>query len=493
MSRRLLHWAWVVVAVVAVLFQGRARLFGQHPGHGLGACRQCGAAVVSGGATPGCSCATAGRGPAVAHPYANLSLPSPAPCGIPTRTALARVGLERAWMAAVPMAVDEQVLGLTLAEGFVFAHTTKGSFHAFDSESGRLLWTTRLGVQTARVRPPSVNSFAVFATNLNQLFEIDRKSGVIIWKRDLTALPSSPTTADDRFVMVGEASGKVYAFSLKVKSGDTERISGQPIDRWNWQAAGPVETRPIVAGKFVIFGADDGKVYVAMSDERTMLYRFATGGPIGEGFGTFGTRTLLVPSADRNLYAIDLLTARVLWTFPSGAPIRQAPLVAGNHVFVVNEPGFLTSLDPNTGSPRWTTSTHGGRLLAVGARRVYLESHDGDLFLVDRATGQMVADPRATFERIGLNLRCYEFSPTNIVDDRIYMATPAGMVVALREEGQVQQRPLRDPKALPFGYIPPEGISLTPPVAPPAAPAEPAAPGEEKPAEPAPKEGEAPK
>ena len=50
-----------------------------------------------------------------------------------------------------------------------------------------------------------------------------------------------------------------------------------------------------------------------------MLYRFAAGGPISASMGTFGTRTLLVPSADKNLYAVDLFTAETKWTFPSGA------------------------------------------------------------------------------------------------------------------------------------------------------------------------------
>ena len=46
---------------------------------------------------------------------------------------------------------------------------------------------------------------------------------------------------------------------------------------------------------------------------------------------------------------------------------------------------------------------------------------------------------------------------TNNLNDRLYMATPSGLVICLREIGQLQPRPLRDPKQPPFGYIPPEG------------------------------------
>jgi hypothetical protein len=40
------------------------------------------------------------------------------------------------------------------------------------------------------------------------------------------------------------------------------------------------------------------------------------------------------------------------------------------------------------------------------------------------------------------------------------------MIVCLRETGHAQPRLLRDPSALPFGYVPPEGVKETPPPAP---------------------------
>ena len=76
-----------------------------------------------------------------------------------------------------------------------------------------------------------------------------------------------------------------------------------------------------------------------------MLYRIATGGEIDAPLGTYGTRLLLIPSADKNVYAVDLFTANVNWTFSSGAPVLQEPLVADNDVYVVNKAGILGSLD----------------------------------------------------------------------------------------------------------------------------------------------------
>ncbi len=406
---------------------------------------------------------------------------------VPTRMALARLGLERQFMAVAPLTRDERVLGMSMADGLVFAQTNHGQFHVFDAETGQHFWSTQLGPHSAKARPASANSFAVFVTNLNQLYALDRQTGRLIWAQELPALPSSSTAADEERVMVGLSNGKIYAYTLKTPDEKKNMvISGKPIEAWNWQTSATMETRPLPAQKMVVFGSDDGKIYVVMAEERQSLYRFATGGAIGQGLGTVGTRLLLIPSADRNLYGLDLFTAQVLWSYPSGAPIVQQPMVAGDDIFVVNTAGLLTSVDPANGSPRWTISTQGGRLLAIGASRIYLESSHDDLFIIDRKTGQTIADPRATHDRAGLNLREYEFGWTNRENDRLYFATTSGMIIGLREMGKTTPTPLRDPKAQPFGYIPREGVSLTPPVAPPAE----EKPEAEKNAEPAPAGGE---
>jgi outer membrane protein assembly factor BamB len=264
------------------------------------------------------------------------------------------------------------------------------------------------------------------------------------------------------------------------------KIRAKPVEAWAWQTGGPIHTLPLPAQQMVAFGSSDGRVYVVMNDERTALYRVRTGGPIGEGLGSYSTRTLLIPSADNNLYAIDLLTSESLWTFPSGGPIDQAPVVAGEDIYSINQSGYLTLLDPATGNVRWNTLTQGAKFVAVGASRIYLRSWSNDLYVIDRSSGAVLADPAATRQRAGLNLREFGLSIINRFDDRLYFGTDSGMVICLREVGAVQPRLLRDPKALPFGYIPPEGVRPTPPAVPAAeTPAEPGTEAKEETAPPA--------
>jgi len=391
---------------------------------------------------------------------------------VPTRTALERLGLERQWFGVVPLTETERLLKISLTEGLLFAQTNNAMLLAFDAESGRLLWSTQLGERTGFARGVTANSFAVFVTNANLLFCLDKRTGRLIWQTNLKTIPTSAPAADEERAMIGMTSGLIRGFNLKLKDAEgKEAIVTAAVPAWQWHSGGPVETRPLAAGPLAIFGSSDGRVYVIAAEEHAPLFRFRTGGPIGEGLGGYSTRTLLVPSGDNNLYAVDLFTADRLWTFPSGAPIGQEPLVADEDIFVINTAGALTVLQPTDGAPRWTTVTHGGRLVSVSGTKVYLRSYDLDLFTVDRQTGRMLVDPGESHLRAGLNLREYDLAVVNRHNDRMYFATRSGMIVCLREAGLPQPRPLRDAKALPFGYVPPEGIKpTTPPVAPTATP-----------------------
>ncbi|WP_165221199.1 outer membrane protein assembly factor BamB family protein [Aquisphaera insulae] len=405
---------------------------------------------------------------------------------IPTRTQLARVGLERQWIAVVALSETERVLRVSRSADLVFAQTNNGGLHTYDADTGKYLWTANLGGYTPFARPVSSNSFAVFGTVADSLLAFDKKTGRVIWRASLGTVPTSGTVADEDRVLVGTSEGRVNAYSLKIKdTKGNSTIRDKPAMEWGWQTSGPIGTLPLIAEHMVAFGSSDGRVYVVAKDEQTTLYRIRTGGPIGDGLGGFGTRTLLIPSADNNLYAVDLLTSQNQWVFPSGAPILQAPLVAGEEILTINEKGVLSSLDPASGSARWSANTPEATLLSISPQRIYLRSWAHDLIVVERATGKYLADAAATYQRAGLNLREYELSMLNRYDDRLCLGTGSGLIVCLREIGANQPRPIRDPKALPFGYIPPEGLNKTPPPVPPAEATEPAEKKEGEPEKPA--------
>jgi outer membrane protein assembly factor BamB len=392
---------------------------------------------------------------------------------VPSRTSLARLGLERQWSGIVPLGHgSERLLLISQAGGFLFAQTSLSNFHCYDAETGRHLWGLTLsrpmhGAQgvalpqpTSDARPAAVNSDRVFVTNSTTLYTLDKSTGRIIWTKDLEELPASATAADEELVLVGLRTGKLVATTVRDHSKDRPPGLSAGTFAWAWKTNAPLTGRPIPSKHVVAFASQDKRVYVAIHEPPPrLLWRYLTAGPVSASMGTHGTRTLLVPSEDNNLYAVDLFLAETKWVFASGAPIVQEPLATGPDCFVINKAGRLTALDIENGEVHWDLMTPHGRLQAISAKRVYLRSYDGDLMIVDRASGQLLADARTTHDRGGLNLRDYTIGLPNYVNDRLYYATASGALLCLREAGQTTPFALHDPKEPKFGEVPVAGAA----------------------------------
>ena len=407
--------------------------------------------------------------------FGQMSFPSNL---IPTRTALGRVGLEKNWYAVVPLAQGggERVVSVSHAGGQVFAQTNYAYFHSFDGETGRLNWTTRLGMATPTSFPASSNSNSIFVTNFQDLFSLDKATGAERFKVRLEATPSSGTAADDDRVTVGLANGKLLAYSARDRRGEQPPGPKPGGFEFAWSTNKAMLSQPMPASRLTAFGSQDGKLYVALNNPNLILYRFLTAGPITAPLGAYGMRSVIIASTDHNVYSVDLFNGNSLWTVPTGGPITNRPLVAGEDVFVVNTTGLLVCIDGKSGQTRWTRRAgEGARLLSVGVSKVYLFSQDRDLIVVDRAAGAVVLRrPEFARPRPGVNLREFSIFRTNPEDDRLFFATPSGFLLSLREIGATKPRLLRDPKLKEFGYLPPEGEPVSAPATPtPAAGAEP--------------------
>jgi outer membrane protein assembly factor BamB len=434
---------------------------------------------------------------------------------IPTRTALEKVGLEKHWTGFVPLATGpERLLRISIAadtpveeadKWLLFAQTDHSNFHVFQAETGRYLWGLNLGDEMlATAFPASVNSKYVFVTSNMHLFCLDRPTGRIVWKAKLEKIATSPTAADEERAMVGLMGGKVVCYSALDHSKDPKAGLSAGTFLWAWKTNGAVTGRPIPANKLVAMGSQDHRAYVALIERdilqpAVLLFRYLTEGPISASMAPYGDRTLLIPSEDGNLYAVDLFTAETKWTFSSGNPIEYEPLVASNEIFVLNRDGQLTSIDGaksgrGGASINWSVNAGQGRFLGLSENRIYAMSRSNDLVVADRATGQILLDPKATYGRAGLNLRAFSMHWVNFQTDRLYLAMPSGMLMCLRQSGHLQPTLLRPHTDRPFGYIPdskdePDG-GLVPPTpgetpAGDVVPTEPPA-GDVPPAEPAP-------
>ena len=207
---------------------------------------------------------------------------------MPKRESLTRLGLERAWFAAVPFGYgNERVMAVNLADDSVFVQTNRSNLHVFDAETGRYRWGTGLGRDTLDARPVAVNSDMVFVTNGPLMMAFDRRTGRSIWNKRMEASAEGAAAANEDRVMVGLGSGKLVAFNVPAIIRKI-RFKGRSAGTfaWAWQTQQDDHgARPIPAGRVVAFASQDGRVYCAIDDPKTILYRFLTGGPIVGSMG----------------------------------------------------------------------------------------------------------------------------------------------------------------------------------------------------------------
>ncbi len=197
------------------------------------------------------------------------------------------------------------------------------------------IWEPTSATITTKGQPAAVNSYAVYATNSNEISALDRKTGREMWKMELGTRPTSSSTAvDEEQVMIRLESGKLVTFDAKTGA-----------EKWNIQSNERVSSHPILAGRVAAFGSEDHKLYMGTVDKAKLLWRFALGGPIVAPIGKHGVRTLLVPSSDKSIYSVDLFTGQSNWTLATGASVEQEPLVSGNDVYVVNTEGSLAAIE----------------------------------------------------------------------------------------------------------------------------------------------------
>ncbi|KAB2921838.1 MAG: PQQ-binding-like beta-propeller repeat protein [Bacteroidetes bacterium] len=106
-------------------------------------------------------------------------------------------------------------------------------------------------------------------------------------------------------------------------------------------------------------------------------------------------------SLDSTLYALDLTTGAVRWTFRAAGPVRSTPCVDGS-VLYLNAGGALTALDAASGAVRWRFATKGEKIYTpygyadyyqsspvVRDGTVYFGSGDGHLYAVNAKNGAL--------------------------------------------------------------------------------------------------------
>lgn len=177
--------------------------------------------------------------------------------------------------------------------------------------------------------------------------------------------------------------------------------SGTPL--WQQRTLGTTAASPALAKDRFFVGAFDGYVRAFALDTGNPLWQTPTRDHVYASPAIAADGTVIQPSTDGTVYALDPASGAVKWTYDAFEPIRSSPAIGGDGtIYVGLGDGRLLALNAD-GTLRWAIQliTADRNDLnaspALGADAIYVAGESGEVFSVpfDRCVGgAAAADPR---------------------------------------------------------------------------------------------------
>lgn len=241
---------------------------------------------------------------------------------------------------------------------------------------------------------------------------------------------------------------------------------------WKTFLDSPISNTSVLVNGTLVVGVEGGIVY-ALDPSGHELWHFNTGSRIAGSLGADGT-TILVPTHAGKVVALDVADGAKLWEVRTNAPLERGPTVEAGVMYVGNDAGQLFAFDLATQGQIWMQQVGVGRLVtplvsegvlytgtglldasaahrivaldardgsltwdfgtdsnlplylgAAGPDLLYASSDDGNVYALDRATGEQ----RWLFHTFGV-----VGTGGTLVDDILYVASEDHAAYAMNAE-----------------------------------------------------------
>lgn len=285
----------------------------------------------------------------------------------------------------------------------VFVSSTDGKLYALSKEDGRRLW--KFNAHGALTGEPAISDHMIVVTNRkNKVYAINRKNGRLKWKFRMGPDIQVPYSEWEYFSAAPViANGKIYVASGDGNLYALNQWSGHV--QWKFRTEAPMRATPLISGNTIYQPSSDGFVYALNAESGQLLWKFATAGAqynsADYGFDrkSIFTKpilvgdTLVVAARDGNVYAIDTDTQTAKWSFSYGSAWAMSTAVEGNTVYVGwSSNNHFSAINLDSGTEKWKfyTAAHNFTTPLVGDYSVYFGSADGNLYQLDKTTGEKI-------------------------------------------------------------------------------------------------------
>jgi outer membrane protein assembly factor BamB len=279
------------------------------------------------------------------------------------------------------------------AHGRLYAVNNSGVAFALDADTGKVLWERRIGRLNAS--SPAYHKDRLYIVNLvpGHIVKMDARTGKIIWKHSLPGRAESSPLVLGRSVYFGCENG--YLYSLSIRNGNI---------RWSTQLGGPVKSAPAYRHGILYVGDYGGYMNAVRASDGKLVWQSGSLGPGFAASGEFYSTPALAfgrvyaGNNDGRVYSYDQQDGTLAWSHSTGGYVYSGPTVAQTAhapptVYVGSFDGNVYALNARNGETRWEQPTGGqvvGSLSAVGNIVYVAEFTDTSTIGYDMRTGKEV-------------------------------------------------------------------------------------------------------
>jgi outer membrane protein assembly factor BamB len=277
------------------------------------------------------------------------------------------------------------------------------------------------------------DTLVIYGNSTGWIKAIDIKTKTVRWqKKYVGAIYSTPVIGSGNIIF-GTADGFIVGLNLANGS-----------EQWKDNVGSPILSEAAVEKEFVYIGGGERAFYKINAKNGSIVWTFTSiSGPI-QGKPAMVGKNIVFGAWDTYLYCLDKNKGTLNWKWNNGknqrllSPGNIAPVISGKKVFIVAPDRYFTCLDLKTGKEIWRTNKHKVREsmgISPDGKHVYAKLMNDSIISVSTTSKEFTTE-WAIDAGIG-----YDHNPCPLESskDLVIGATKNGLIVAINTYNKTVQ------------------------------------------------------
>ena len=341
------------------------------------------------------------------------------------------VRVQHVWSASVGEKKEAALrlgLGISIANGRVYAAGHQGDVVALELANGRVAWRTRTKTPLSGGTAASADLVVVGGSD-GQLLALAAASGKMVWRVRLNGEVLAPAAISTRLIAVRTVDGKLHG--LSPADGHELWNAEQQVPRLSLRGT----ARPVIVGEVVLCGFDNGKVMAVNANDGSVQWEATVTPPHGRTeLERLSDIDSAVDVAGSDVYTVGfqgrvamlaLDTGQVWWSHEDSS--YRGVTLDEDTLYLADSDGIVAALKSRTGAEVWRQNVllhRGLSPIAVMDESVVVGDFQGYLHFLDKASGALAARISAGGARIS--------SQPLVIGDMLVVANDRGQINAYR-------------------------------------------------------------